>query len=365
MRIAITSDFHLGYQFDAPRGEDSFRQAEEALQLASGADLIILAGDIFDSRTPRQEVTARALRMFEKIDTPIIAVWGTHERRIKEYVNPVQVIEHAAFLKCLHCSASEHHIDGRSVKVYGMSGVPDRYAKVVLDKWNPKPDGDINILVIHQSLKEYIYNPYEPAALELSDLPKGFDLVVCGHIHWSDLKTGKPHILCPGSTIRTQLKSAETEPKRVWFYEPPEKFESVPLKTQREFFYKILKFDGASPSEVVREAKEYIESASKSGCLMKLKLTGSLCKGYSPSDVDVAQLHRAAAKGAFLSVSNELAGQKAKAEKREASQRPIREQGIELLESYLGEDPDEIFQLLLDGKLEDAGKRIVGESFIS
>ena len=53
MRIAILSDFHLGY--DRFR-EDAFRQAQEALvRAASEADALIIPGDIFDNRTPKPD----------------------------------------------------------------------------------------------------------------------------------------------------------------------------------------------------------------------------------------------------------------------------------------------------------------------
>lgn len=67
MKIAILSDFHLGY---ARFYQDSFVQAERALDAASGADLILLAGDIFDARMPKQEVFARAFDLFTPVSKP-------------------------------------------------------------------------------------------------------------------------------------------------------------------------------------------------------------------------------------------------------------------------------------------------------
>ena len=57
MKIAVMSDFHLGYN------EDSFTQAREALEKASAFDLIIICGDLFDSRNPNQETIYEAVKM--------------------------------------------------------------------------------------------------------------------------------------------------------------------------------------------------------------------------------------------------------------------------------------------------------------
>ncbi|MCL5413496.1 MAG: hypothetical protein M1569_03795 [Candidatus Marsarchaeota archaeon] len=62
MKIAILSDFHLGYERFR---EDAYRQAEEALTRAAGlADAMIIPGDIFDNRMPRPDVIAEAINLF-------------------------------------------------------------------------------------------------------------------------------------------------------------------------------------------------------------------------------------------------------------------------------------------------------------
>lgn len=364
MRVAILGDLHLGYAYDSARREDSFRQADEALSLANSSDLILLTGDIFDSRIPRQEVMARALRIFSEVKTPIVAIAGTHERRSKMYVNPVQMLEHAGFLRYLHLSSTEQQIDGKLVKIYGMSGVPERFAAEILKTWNPKPSGDINILLIHQNLKEYIYNPNEPNSLQLADLPPGFDLIVGGHIHWSDkTKAGKTPVLFPGSTIRTQLKKAETKPKAVWFFTPPGRLEQEPLKTQRKFTYKALDFKDATPSEIAARCKKEIEGIAP-GSLIKLKLTGSLHPDFQPSDVDLRPAYSNIPKNTILSFTRSLTSAKQSVQKADllalqSSSQSIEERGLEILRAFMKEDTEEIFHSLKDGDLEAAKEKIL------
>src|SRR5271157_3521297 len=62
LKIAVLADFHLGY---ARFLDDSFEQAERAFSMAcEEADLVVLLGDLFDSRTPKQEILARSFKLF-------------------------------------------------------------------------------------------------------------------------------------------------------------------------------------------------------------------------------------------------------------------------------------------------------------
>jgi DNA repair exonuclease SbcCD nuclease subunit len=103
--IGILSDTHLGY----PRFyDDSFSQFDEAFKAAChGSDLVIIPGDIFDTKVPRFEVIAQAMHLFEYGRTkdwaskgikgmngelPVVAIHGTHDRRSKDMINPVQLL---------------------------------------------------------------------------------------------------------------------------------------------------------------------------------------------------------------------------------------------------------------------------------
>ena len=74
MRIAVLSDFHFGYGYNTELEEDSFSNAEEALERASEADLIINAGDIFDTKFPNRNSNAlqriSSMKLVSKI-TPV------------------------------------------------------------------------------------------------------------------------------------------------------------------------------------------------------------------------------------------------------------------------------------------------------
>ncbi|MFH1247227.1 MAG: hypothetical protein V1644_02490 [Candidatus Micrarchaeota archaeon] len=60
MKIAIVSDFHLGYN------DDALPQAKMGLEKARQlADAVIAPGDLFDVRVPKQEVVNEGIKLFK------------------------------------------------------------------------------------------------------------------------------------------------------------------------------------------------------------------------------------------------------------------------------------------------------------
>lgn len=392
MRIAIFSDTHLGFDYGTEREEDSFTQAGEAVEKALEGDLILLAGDIFDSRVPRQEVFARALEIFQKPihvhgkkarlvelrtqkprkfsplifqGIPILSISGTHERRAKDLVNPVQALERAGFLLNLHCETAVLEVGGEKVAVHGMGAVPERFARDVLAEWSPKPvAGCRNILLLHQNIGEYVYSGDAPS-LSLSDLPAGFDLIVLGHIHWSDTAKSRSGagVLLAGSTICTQMRKAEVEPKKIFFYDTGTgRIDSRDLETPRKLLYETLEFRDATPSEVVEGVRKkvlQIASSEKGVPLVKIKVEGNLLGEYSPSDVDLSPAYELSRGRMVLSVDKELVSERAEVKSemvRQLRERKlsVEEMGLHILKANLkatGFLPaEELFSLLSENK---------------
>lgn len=272
MKIAIISDFHLGSKAGSPREGDSFGQAREAFERALdlGAQLILVSGDIFDSRIPNQEVWSEAMRIIslasEKENqeitlsetigkeeseitalplrgTPVIATHGNHERRGKGFVDSIDALESAGLLIKLHHNTIVLNTPEGKVAVHGMGYVPERHAKDVLDKWNPKPVEDaVNILMVHQSLGRFTYSSGEDSTLQPADLVKGFDFYISGHVHYkAESEIYDRPLIFPGSTIRTQLLPIEAETPKGFYMIDLENgqldYEFVELESARDFFY--------------------------------------------------------------------------------------------------------------------------------
>ncbi len=327
LKLALISDPHLGTKWGTPREPDSFVQFREAVErsLELGAQLILILGDIFDTRIPRQEIWAQALRILslplahgknnirlestigknpEEISpvalrgVPVAALHGNHERRTKGLTNPVQALEAAGLLIHVHHNALVFEDDGCRVAFHGLSNVPEQHAPGALATWDPKPvDGAVNILALHQSIGQFVYSSEEAPTLDVADLPPGFNIYLCGHIHYrSETKArGKP-LVFPGSTERTQLAKVEAEmPKGFYMIELGNeiRLEFVELKSQRDFFYAEMKFNEVTISELndaVRDkVKELLRLPRKNReklPLVRVRLRGTLAKEASRGEFD-------------------------------------------------------------------------------
>jgi len=402
MKIAILSDFHLGFSFGPETDRDSFENAEEAVEKALDSDLLIIAGDIFDSRSPKTQSWADALKILSKPllrestgvklvsctkqlkeiskktlnHLPVIAIHGNHERRSKDEITAVEALENAGMLIHLHLQTIVLEKDGVKIAVHGMSSVPERYAKDVLDAWNPKPlEGCFNILLLHQSIDPYVYSPLEPPTLNLSSLPDGFDLIVDGHVHTHALdKCNSTPFCVVGSTVLTQLQKNEAESKKGFVkVEIKDKFklEFVPLEGCRKFFYEEVEVGESPRWQIEKKIAEILSSqVFRKEPIIRIKILG---KESEVIDRDLREMEKKFSGRAILFFSKELESEEM-SEKIEFL-RNLREQklsveeiGLNILKKNLEElnfepvfDHEKIFWLLSDEKVEEALNLIVGE----
>lgn len=266
MKIAVLSDFHFGYAYSSELEDDPFDAVEEALDRID-ADLILFLGDVFDSRLPKTATWAHALRVLSKpllkensnvkiVDSnkelkkishrtlhhvPVIAIHGNHERRGRNELNTVQAMENAGLLIYLHAQYIVLEKEGKRVAIHGLGSVPERFAKDALSEWNPQPVRDCyNILILHQNIDPYVYSPLEPPSLNLSNLPKGFDVILDGHVHTrNEQNIGSTKLVTVGSTVVTQFEKKEAEnDKGFYLIDTIEnKISFFALQNIRKFFY--------------------------------------------------------------------------------------------------------------------------------
>lgn len=411
--MAVISDLHLGTKWGTEREQDSFEQAQEALEraLELGAQLILVPGDIFDLRIPRQEMWARAMRILslplargrsdlklsDIIDknpddispvalrgVPVVALHGNHERRSTGLVNPVQALEAAGLLIYLHHNTLVFETPAGKVAVHGMSNVPERHARDVLNTWNPKPvQGAFNILMLHQSLGQYVFSDEEHPTIDVTDLPPGFDLYLCGHMHYheEDKVHGSP-LLFPGSTVRTQLLPIEAErAKGFYMLELGEKisYEFVELRSVRDFLYEEKTFEGVSISQLntwirsrVQELLGEPRRNHDKAPLIRFRLRGSLAKDASRSEFDTEALEEEFSGRAIVKISKSELTTPGLEEKirflRELREQrlSIEDMAMELLDSNLREvgydqifDARALYGLLVEEKIDDAFDRVL------
>ncbi len=405
MKLGIIGDLHFGFHFGGEREWDSFVQGKEAFEKVIGEDVdaIILLGDIFDSPIPRPEVWSRAAEILtlplmakkgevrlaglinktrESIKErlcfsgiPVIAIHGTHERRPKGQSNPVETLEKLGLLVYLHGNGIILDKGTERMAIQGIGGVPEKYAPQVFRSWNPKPiQNSTNLLIFHQSVKPFIYTA-EPA-LEVSDLPTGFDLYIDGHLHRNLLQK---NLLFTGSTMITQMKKDETEEKKVWILTQERgniKLRDLALQTPRKLFYLEVDATGGTPEEVLEKCRAALAAVPKTEQkpLVRLKLTGKLRSGFLASDLDIYSLVAECRNSAIMSPDrSEVVGSAPETlmmnleAARDKNRVSFEDLTVELLRGALQKsgfptesvDLESLYSLLYEGDVDAAGEIIV------
>jgi DNA repair exonuclease SbcCD nuclease subunit len=376
MKLSIISDMHLGFAPGTEREEDSFEAAQEAIEMSADCDAILVAGDIFDSRVPTTETLIRAMQLFMKTNfweggakitegigkdlsefsplntsgVPIIAIHGTHERRTKGLINPVEGLEKAGFVIYLHGNGVILQKNREKVAVQGFSGIPDQYAEAALGDWNPRPiQGIFNIFMLHQSVAPFLY---ADKTIDVENLPRGFDLYVAGHMHESKTSShsGSPFLI-PGSTIQTQLTKESPQARGFWILDTEtSELEFRPLEGQRKVYYRA--FENASPEEIEIEIEKILEESHEKKPVIRIHLTGK--------EIPLSDLQDKFHESALLSFKKDFEDSEIPVKTLEEHRLSVQELGKRLLRENLqtaGLDPERfesIFELLLERKNEQA-----------
>ncbi len=382
MKIAITSDFHLGYS------EDALPQAQMILEKAAQlADIVIAAGDLFDVRVPKQEIVNDGIKLFKQYsentkssaritkgektyEKPVvIAIPGTHERRTKGLVNVIDMLDSANVLANCHNKHVVVEKNEEKIAIIGMAGVPEEYASQVVKVAGFKPlENCFNVFFFHQTLKEVI--PMNDAFMTMDDLPPGFDLYVNGHIHWKrEIKTRDKLLLIPGSTVITQMKKNEMEKKGFWLFDTATRGYEFIYIDSRPFFYREIYLEGATVEKINNEVEKTMVEIQVNNPLVKIKLRGSLASGLNSSAIDASAI-ASRFKNMELYIDKEFEIVETLKEKIEllrklkTEEKSVAELGIAVLKDKLKknnfkfEKEEELFSLLSDGEVEKASELV-------
>lgn len=404
LKIGLISDLHLGFGYNTEYENDGFEALEEALSNMMDCDLILLTGDLFDSKTPRTTTWGKTLKLLtipleracgvELIESdkeikpavlkkalkgiPIVAIHGNHERRSKSEINPIQALENGGFLIHLHANSLVFEKDGQRVAIFGMSNVPEAYAREALFSWNPKPKQNaFNILLLHQNIYPYVYSPLDIPNLRVSELPKNFDLIIDGHVHVAaQEKINGTTLLIPGSSIITQFEKSEQYEKKKYykieiFEDNTFKINSFPFKSQRSFFYIDVQKEKATIDDVKKAIEEVLNKQKfekKPIIRVRVKTSGDLSW-----ELETKKIEKEYDK-AIIRISKEIVSEEYKKgleflkELREKSL-SIREISSNLLLKNLKElgfdfsliDYEEILNVLEEGRVEEAFLILLGK----
>ncbi len=218
IRILHIADCHLGYvpgwlgPLAEQRARDFFgtfaRIVDMACDAASGIDLVVIAGDLFERHDPDDRTVAEARGQFQRLaerHLPVVLVPGNHDSIA--YAGSVYRRETFPGVTLVDCPQVEKVVQlsvrDEVVHVYGVAHDMSRSADP-LETLRRTDEPGIHVAVLHASvranpewdLKEKDL-PIEPEAIACS----GMHYVALGHYHaFAEHKEGGVLAVYPGST---------------------------------------------------------------------------------------------------------------------------------------------------------------------
>lgn len=222
MKIGIFSDLHLGLkQYGLKeREEDFYNQYQLAIDyfIKFNVDVVICAGDVFDVHRPSPytlKIFVDGLKRLADAGIVFLNVVGNHSMIQREgFVTADAFLENSVMLQNYYLLNEEQSFITDDVFI---GGLPFHYnydldsLQEKIKKLNEKAIFGTNILVLHQSFKEFCGFTGEDFSINDIDV-SNFDLVVCGHIHERLISdVGNFVFLQPGSLERSSVAEARDE----------------------------------------------------------------------------------------------------------------------------------------------------------
>lgn len=182
MKVLHIADVHLTSRLDR-----SAREAERADRLltrlsdavAEGAELVLIAGDLFDTPFESDALTKRVFSALGALSVPVCLIAGNHDCACAgSFYRKAEFPPNVHFLDETHpCFQSEQ------ADVYGFSFYAPYEPRRMLSDFMVKDPNKLNILLFHGDMVssggESEYMPYTREELSES----GVDYVALGHIH--------------------------------------------------------------------------------------------------------------------------------------------------------------------------------------
>lgn len=184
LTLVHIADLHLGAEYSflpeekaAVCRETQFKVLERMLDHAGdiSAEVILIAGDLFDSPTPPAQVASRAFSLLAKARCPVLLSPGNHDYLCPQ--SPYLTMELPENLFVFQSSRLTPYYLHNDTVIWG-AAFSGASAFIPLDA--PVDHSHLNLMLVHGDLKGTSgYNPVNPAQLADS----GFAYAAFGHNH--------------------------------------------------------------------------------------------------------------------------------------------------------------------------------------
>ncbi len=281
-KFAHLADIHIGGYRDPKLKELTQKSFELAVDkiLSSDVDFVIICGDLFNTPLPGIDFLNSCvvnLKRLKEESIPVYAISGSHDFSLsgKTILN---VLESADLIKKTN-NAEIKELDGSQKVIFeptidektksllvGVSGKKGSFDKDVyefLDVSNLDFDNYFSIFMFHNGINEMLPKNMDFDALNISNLPKGFDYYAGGHIHYTK-ERDNPKIVFPGPTFPENFSELEKLSSGSFKIVEVDDNKNISTKLKKLHVKNVIKFnfdfDGFDPYKATNKLINSIES---------------------------------------------------------------------------------------------------------
>ena len=204
MKILHIADTHLGFSAYRKVTEEGINQREidtyNAFKkfidyaIENKPDLIIHAGDLFDSVRPNNRAITFAIDQIlrlSKAGIPYVIIAGNHEHpKLKETGHILSIFDHIENVYSIYKAKYEKiklNLNNQKITVHALPQCELKSQfKKELSKIKPDKDSDFNIFTSHGAvtgIKVFSMNEFNELIIPAKILAKDFDYIALGHFH--------------------------------------------------------------------------------------------------------------------------------------------------------------------------------------
>jgi DNA repair exonuclease SbcCD nuclease subunit len=300
LKIVHLSDSHLGFsaysKLDVGEGinqreADFYHSFEEAIDkiLELKPDLVIHAGDLFDSVRPQNRAIDFALRQLIRLseaEIETVLISGNHSTpRLRETGSIFRIFEH---LKHIH---PVHEPGGRTIVVGDATvyAIPHSVNPSLADLTSglgPTKDTRYSVLVLHAGIvgkETYKMDEFSEQTVPWTNISSDWDYVALGHFH-EFRKVGK-RAHYSGSTERLSFTEAGQSKGMVEVDLDPFQVKFHALRTRDMIDLEPLDASGLTSSEILTQARDRISAASVDERIVRLVVRNVAGEAYRSLDM--------------------------------------------------------------------------------
>jgi len=292
MKVLHLADTHLGYSAYRKVTEEGVNQREidvydafsQCINYAvkTKPDLVLHAGDLFDSVRPTNRAITVALQQIlrlSKENIPFIVISGNHETpKLKETGNIFTIFEHLDHVYPIHNNRYETVSLKNKDETLMVHAIPQcqnpKEFEINLKKITRDKKADFNVLMAHGAvagIKEFKMNEFNELFIPVKNLQEDFDYIALGHYHmYTKLQE---NAFYAGSTEHLSFTEADSQKGYLEIDLGQKlKYRFIPIKTRIMVDAPSLDCSKLRIEQIVQKVEETIRSIDPKDKIIRVRL---------------------------------------------------------------------------------------------